>query len=212
MPTFKITTTIKICSKTNYIFLSPAVTKPSSSTQTQLLPSTSFVTVTSLSESEPSIPLIDTAPTTSNNLSTTSAFSSSNKTLSSSDVSILPAETCPAVESETSITDTIPFTSQDAKQTLKSRKKRSPKSSITSKIDTQLTPHKPKKCTPLQDTSDEDMLIYDVEEEVESPKKLNPVGEIEKLSDEWWQTEGWKREENSRTLTPTRNRQSRIKK
>ncbi|GFW62641.1 RNase H domain-containing protein [Trichonephila clavipes] len=181
----------------------PAVTKPSSSTQTQLLPSASFVTVTSLSESQPSIPLIDTALTTSNNLSTTSAFSSSNKTLSSSDVSILPAETCPVVETETSITDTIPFTSQDAKQTLKSRKKRRPKRSITSKIDTQLTPHKPKKSTPLQDTSKEDMLIYDIEEEVESPKKLNSVGEIEKLSEEWWQTEGWKSEEYSRTLTPT---------
>ncbi|GFV53157.1 hypothetical protein TNCV_318191 [Trichonephila clavipes] len=59
----------------------------------------------------------------------------------------LPAETCPAVETATSITDTFPFTSQDAKQTLKSRKKRRPKRSITSKIDTQLTPHKPKKYT-----------------------------------------------------------------
>ncbi|GFT54629.1 hypothetical protein TNCV_345071 [Trichonephila clavipes] len=123
----------------------------------------------------------------------------------------LPAETCPAVETATSITDTFPFTSQDAKQTLKSRKKRRPKRSFTSKIVTQLTPHKPKKSTPLQDTSDEDMLIYDVAEEVESPQKLTPVNEIEKFSDEWWQAEGWKREEYSRTLTPTRNRKSRIK-
>ncbi|GFU64482.1 hypothetical protein TNCV_2525971 [Trichonephila clavipes] len=51
------------------------------------------------------------------------------------------------------------------------------------------------------DTSDEDMLIYDVAEEVESPQKLTPVNEIEKFSDEWWQAEGWKREEYSRTLT-----------
>ncbi|GFX53835.1 hypothetical protein TNCV_1597811 [Trichonephila clavipes] len=125
---------------------------------------------------------------------------------------LLPAATCPAVETETSITNTIPSTSKDAKQTSNSRKKRRPKRSITSKIHIQLTPHKPKKSTPLQDTSDEDMLIYDVEEEVESPKKLNSVGEIKKLSEEWWQTEGWKREEYSRTLIPTRNRQSRIKK
>ncbi|GFV94186.1 hypothetical protein TNCV_4463131 [Trichonephila clavipes] len=89
----------------------------------------------------------------------------------------LPAETCPAVETATSITDTFPFTSQDAKQTLKSRKKRRPK-----------------------------------RKEVESPQKLTPVNEIEKFSDEWWQAEGWKREEYSRTLTPTRNRKSRIKK
>ncbi|GFW75347.1 putative RNA-directed DNA polymerase from transposon BS [Trichonephila clavipes] len=126
----------------------PAVTKPSTSTHAQLLPSTPFVTVISSSESQPSIPLIDTATTTSNNLSTSAAFSSSNKALSSSNVSMftpLPAETCPAVETETSITNTIPFTSQDAKQTSKSRKKKHSKRSITSKIDIQLTPHKPKK-------------------------------------------------------------------
>ncbi|GFT53696.1 hypothetical protein TNCV_2503871 [Trichonephila clavipes] len=52
-----------------------AVTKPSSSTQAQLLPSASFVTVPSLSESQSSIPLIDTAPTTSNSLSISAASS-----------------------------------------------------------------------------------------------------------------------------------------
>ncbi|GFW81562.1 uncharacterized protein TNCV_2882391 [Trichonephila clavipes] len=138
---------------------------------------------TSTSKSKTSITLIDTAPTTSNNFFTSAAFSSSYKALSSSDVSLftpLPAATCPAVETETSKTNTIPSTSQDAKQTSNSRKKRRHKKSITSKIDIQLTPHKPKKSTPLQDTSDEDMLIYDVEEEVESPKKLNSVGEIKK--------------------------------
>ncbi|GFT17576.1 hypothetical protein TNCV_4032461, partial [Trichonephila clavipes] len=31
------------------------------------------------------------------------------------------------------------------------------------------------------DTSDEDMLIYDVAEEMESPQKLTPVNEIEKF-------------------------------
>ncbi|GFX25312.1 hypothetical protein TNCV_1274721 [Trichonephila clavipes] len=67
----------------------PAVTKPSTSTQAQLLPSTSFVTVTSSSESQPSIPLIDTAPITSNRLSTSAAFSSSNKALSSSNYQCL---------------------------------------------------------------------------------------------------------------------------
>ncbi|GFV94597.1 hypothetical protein TNCV_3826641 [Trichonephila clavipes] len=76
----------------------------------------------------------------------------------------LPAETCPSVETETSITDTIPFTSQDTKQTLKSRKKRRPQRSITSKIDTRLLTNL-KKIAPLQDTSDEDVLIYDVEED-----------------------------------------------
>ncbi|GFV38951.1 hypothetical protein TNCV_965171 [Trichonephila clavipes] len=66
----------------------PAVTKPSTSTQTQLLLFTSSVTVISPSKSKPSIPLIDTAPTISNNFSTPAAFSSSYKALSSSDVSM----------------------------------------------------------------------------------------------------------------------------
>ncbi|GFX56097.1 hypothetical protein TNCV_1954171 [Trichonephila clavipes] len=82
--------------------------------------------ITSPSKSKPSIPLIDTAPTTSNIFSIPAAFSSSYKALSSSDESTftpLPAETCPVVETETSITNTIPSTSQDAKQTSKSRKK-----------------------------------------------------------------------------------------
>ncbi|GFX46046.1 hypothetical protein TNCV_1920131 [Trichonephila clavipes] len=121
---------------------------------------------------------------------------------------LLPAETCSAVESETSITDPIPFTSQDTKQTSKRCKRRRLKRRITSKIDSQLTPHKSEKSTPLQDTSDEDMLMYDVEEEVESPKKLISVGEIKNFSNEWWQTEAWKREEYSHTLTPTRKRKS----
>ncbi|GFT94232.1 uncharacterized protein TNCV_3922721 [Trichonephila clavipes] len=166
--------------------------------QVHLLPSTS--TVATVSEPQPPNPTSNDTPSITNTHQMKTMFTP------------LPAETCPAVETATSITDTFPFTSQDAKQTLKSRKKRRPKRSITSKIDTQLTPHKPKKSTPLQDTSDEDMLIYDVAEEVESPQKLTPVNQIEKFSDEWWQAEGWKREEYSRTLTPTRNRKSRIKK
>ncbi|GFU64497.1 uncharacterized protein TNCV_2526121 [Trichonephila clavipes] len=166
--------------------------------QVHLLPSTS--TVATVSEPQPPNPTSNDTPSITNTHQMKTMFTP------------LPAETCPAVETATSITDTFPFTSQDAKQTLRSRKKRRPKRSITSKIDTQLTPHKPKKSIPLQDTSDEDMLIYDVAEEVESPQKLTPVNEIEKFSDEWWQAEGWKREEYSRTLTPTRNRKSRIKK
>ncbi|GFT63189.1 uncharacterized protein TNCV_4746881 [Trichonephila clavipes] len=44
----------------------PVVSKSSTTTQANLLPSTSSVTVTSSSESQPSIPLIDTTPATSN--------------------------------------------------------------------------------------------------------------------------------------------------
>ncbi|GFU92926.1 hypothetical protein TNCV_2080721 [Trichonephila clavipes] len=99
----------------------------------------------------------------------------------------LPAETCPVVETSTTISNTIPSTYQAAKQTSKSRRKRRPNKSITSKIDIQMTPHKPRKSTPFQDTSDEDMLIYDVQEDVESPKNYNSLGKTKKyyLLEEW---------------------------
>ncbi|GFX07162.1 probable RNA-directed DNA polymerase from transposon X-element [Trichonephila clavipes] len=99
--------------------------------QVHLLPSTS--TVATVSEPQPPNPTSNDTPSITNTHQMKTMFTP------------LPAETCPAVETATSITDTFPFTSQDAKQTLRSRKKRRPKRSITSKIDTQLTPHKPKK-------------------------------------------------------------------
>ncbi|GFV06233.1 hypothetical protein TNCV_1928101, partial [Trichonephila clavipes] len=149
--------------------------KSSNTTQANLLPSTSSVSVTSSSKSLPSIPSNDTTLTSSN------SFYSSNKAIYQYNVSIfrpLPSETCPAVETESSISNIIPTTSQDRKQTSKSCKKRRLKRNITFKIDIQLKSPKPKKSTPFQDTSNEYMLIYDVEEEVESPKKNNSLGEI----------------------------------
>ncbi|GFW52422.1 putative RNA-directed DNA polymerase from transposon BS [Trichonephila clavipes] len=103
--------------------------------QVHLLPSTS--TVATVSEPQPPNPTSNDTPSIT--------YTHQMKTM----FTPLPAETCPAVETATSITDTFPFTSQDAKQTLRSRKKRRPKRSITSKIDKQLTPHKPKKSIPL---------------------------------------------------------------
>ncbi|GFT42834.1 hypothetical protein TNCV_2172821, partial [Trichonephila clavipes] len=55
----------------------PAVTKSSTSTQAELVPSTSSVTVASPSKSQPPNSLIDTVPTTSNSLSLSAASSSS---------------------------------------------------------------------------------------------------------------------------------------
>ncbi|GFT27101.1 hypothetical protein TNCV_4676161 [Trichonephila clavipes] len=52
------------------------------------------------------------------------------------------------------------------------------------------------------------MLVYDVEEEVESPKNHNSLGETKEntyfLLEEYWQDETWKRGQCTRTLTPTR--------
>ncbi|GFX74148.1 uncharacterized protein TNCV_2911811 [Trichonephila clavipes] len=54
-----------------------AVNKSSTSTQAELVPSTSSVTVASPSKSQPPNSVIDTAPTTSNSLSISAASSSS---------------------------------------------------------------------------------------------------------------------------------------
>ncbi|GFV52279.1 hypothetical protein TNCV_3197791 [Trichonephila clavipes] len=47
------------------------------------------------------------------------------------------------------------------------------------------------------------MLTYDIKKEVESPKTPNTLGEMKTFMEEWWQSEAWKREEYSHTLTPT---------
>ncbi|GFS63567.1 uncharacterized protein TNCV_1204381 [Trichonephila clavipes] len=141
-----------------------------------LLPSTS--TVATVSEPQPPNPTSNDTPSITNTHQMKTMFTP------------LPAETCPAVETATSITDTFPFTSQDAKQTLRSRKKRRPKRRYIRRRHAYI-----RRCRRGGITT-----------------KTNSVNEIEKFSDEWWQAEGWKREEYSRTLTPTRNRKSRIKK
>ncbi|GFU15215.1 RNase H domain-containing protein [Trichonephila clavipes] len=124
----------------------------------ELVPSTSSVTVASPSKSPPPNSVIDTAPTTSNSLSISAASSSSTA--------------CSVFEPTTTISHTIPATSQDANQTSKPRrKKRPPKNqsnSIKPKIEIKSAPHRPHKSGPTEYTTDEeDMIIYDVEDEPE---------------------------------------------
>ncbi|GFT02051.1 putative RNA-directed DNA polymerase from transposon X-element [Trichonephila clavipes] len=87
--------------------------RPKTPNSLTLLPSTSSVTVTSSSESQLPIPLLDTAPATSNSQCTSVASSSSNKALSSTTgpmFSSLPAETSPVLETSAT-SNTIPSTS-----------------------------------------------------------------------------------------------------
>ncbi|GFW97221.1 hypothetical protein TNCV_4784351 [Trichonephila clavipes] len=103
----------------------PAVTKSSTSTQAQLVPFTSSVTVTSPSISQPPNSVIDTVSTASDNLSISTTSSSSTA--------------CSVLETTTTTSNTIPTTSQDTTQTSKPRrKKRPPKNqsnTIKSKIE-----------------------------------------------------------------------------
>ncbi|GFU25336.1 hypothetical protein TNCV_2903631 [Trichonephila clavipes] len=66
------------------------------------------------------------------------------------------------------------------------------------KIEIKMTSHKPRKSAPIEKSVDEeDMILCDREEEVESLKNRNYLGEMKKntyfLSEEYWQNEGWKR-------------------
>ncbi|GFU67234.1 hypothetical protein TNCV_5009361 [Trichonephila clavipes] len=89
----------------------PTVSTSSSSTQAQLLPSTSYVTVTLSSESQPPTPLTETVPAITDSLSIPAASSSFTVSM----ITLLPE--CPVLETTTTTTNTMPATSQDAKLT-----------------------------------------------------------------------------------------------
>ncbi|GFW21565.1 RNA-directed DNA polymerase from mobile element jockey [Trichonephila clavipes] len=104
-PPLKLLQPLITISKPNMSSSVPAVTKSSTSTQAQLVPSTSSVTVTSPSISQPPNSVIDTVSTASS--SSTACF---------------------VLETTTTTSNTIPTTSQDTTQTSKPhRKKRPPK-------------------------------------------------------------------------------------
>ncbi|GFV13440.1 uncharacterized protein TNCV_129381 [Trichonephila clavipes] len=139
----------------------PAVTKSSTSTQAQLVPSISSVTVTSPSISQPPNSSIDTVSTASDNLSISTASSSSTA--------------CSVLETTTTTSNTIPTISQDTTQTSKPRKKKRPpknqSNTIKPKIEIKTALHRPRKPAPTEySTDEEDMIVYDVEDEPE----LNP--------------------------------------
>ncbi|GFX53745.1 hypothetical protein TNCV_1596911 [Trichonephila clavipes] len=107
----------------------PTLLISSAKIQAHLLLSTS-ATVTSSSESQPHIHLMDTAPATA---SAASSFSS-NKALSSFTLSMFALLlACPVLETAYTTPNTIDFKFQAAKQTSKTRRKRRPSRSITPK-------------------------------------------------------------------------------
>ncbi|GFW40643.1 hypothetical protein TNCV_2835871 [Trichonephila clavipes] len=112
-------------------------------TQARFLPSTS-VAVTTSSESQPHIPLKDTAPTKSNSLYISVAPPSFSNALSSSTISKLSAflaETSHVLEIAIIISNTIPSAFQASKQTSKTRKKKRPNKAFN---DVAIPPLKPK--------------------------------------------------------------------
>ncbi|GFV56728.1 uncharacterized protein TNCV_4689531 [Trichonephila clavipes] len=65
-----------------------------------------------------------------------------------------------------------------------------------------MAPHKPRKSSSIQDTDDEDMIVYDMAEQIESPKKNDKYF----LSEEYWKNESWRQGGFLHVITPTRVR------
>ncbi|GFW57072.1 uncharacterized protein TNCV_1116001 [Trichonephila clavipes] len=152
----------------------PAVTKSSASTQAQLLPSTSSVTGTLSSESQPPIPLTNSALSMSNCLSTPATSSSSTPFVilpSTPDgVENLSAQIQPSVPlldiSPTS-SPSPPSMSKVVNRNYKLRTKRTKKQKP--QIEIKISPLEPKKSYVHYTSEDEDMIVYDVEEEHFNP-------------------------------------------
>ncbi|GFW67313.1 uncharacterized protein TNCV_2595461 [Trichonephila clavipes] len=62
-----------------------------------------------------------------------------------------------------------------------------------------MAPHKPRKSSSIQDTDDEDMIVYDMAEQIESPKKNDKYF----LSEEYWKNESWRQGGFLHVITPT---------
>ncbi|GFX37421.1 uncharacterized protein TNCV_3106731 [Trichonephila clavipes] len=142
--------------RTNLSISTPDVSTSSSSTQAQLLPSTSSIS-TSNSESQPPIPTCNDAP--SNNMVTPIESSSS----------IIPTSSSQSVIQPPSDSNTVQDAKKLAKARSRKRKKELLKKMKEAIIEIKMNPHRPKK--PASDeytTDEEEMIVYDVEDEIES--------------------------------------------
>ncbi|GFT99286.1 hypothetical protein TNCV_3161851 [Trichonephila clavipes] len=149
----------------------PAVTKSSASTQAQLLPSTSSVTGTLSSESQPPIPLTNSALAMSNCLSTPATSSSSTPSVilpSTPDgVENLSAQIQPSVPlldiSPTS-SPSPPSMSKVVNKNYKLRTKHTKEQKP--QIEIKISPLEPKKSYVHYTSEDEDMIVYDVRKNI----------------------------------------------
>ncbi|GFV87164.1 uncharacterized protein TNCV_5113821 [Trichonephila clavipes] len=166
-PPLELLQPLSSTTRTNVSISTPDVSTSSSSTQAQLLPSTSSIS-TSNSESQPPIPTCTDAP--SNNMVTPIESSSS----------IIPTSSSQSVLQPPSDSNTV----QDAKKLAKARSRKR-KNELLKKmkeaiIDIKMNPHRPKKPASDESTTDEEeMIVYDVEDEIESnPDYVKENGKI----------------------------------
>ncbi|GFT24799.1 uncharacterized protein TNCV_2618651 [Trichonephila clavipes] len=165
----------------------PAVIKSSTSTQAELVPSTSSVTVASPSKSQIPNSVIDTAPTTSNSLSISAASSSSTACSvleTTSTTSTVSTESLPVSIHNDSNNDHS--NAAEAQQIVKRKSRNRRKRSKIPKPDIEIkrAPHSYRNATPTEiTTDDEDMITYDVvEEELEQDPFILPEGYLRALT------------------------------
>ncbi|GFV66204.1 putative RNA-directed DNA polymerase from transposon BS [Trichonephila clavipes] len=154
--------------KPNASISTPNVSRSSSSTQAQLLLSTSSIP-TAYSESQPPIPTSNDAPST-NDMFTPIGTSSPIIPTSSSNSVIQPP-------SASNIQDTKKISKVRARK----RKKEILKKMKDTVFEIKMAQHRPRKPASVEYTTDEkDTIVYDMGEEIESPKNGSTVGESKK--------------------------------
>ncbi|GFS92647.1 uncharacterized protein TNCV_1160931 [Trichonephila clavipes] len=154
--------------KPNASISTPNVSRSSSSTQAQLLLSTSSIP-TAYSESQSSIPTSNDAPST-NDMFTPIGTSSPIIPTSSSHSVIQPP-------SASNIQDTKKISKVRARK----RKKEILKKMKDTVFEIKMAQHRPRKPASVEYTTDEeDAIVYDMGEEIESPKNGSTVGESKK--------------------------------
>ncbi|GFT03140.1 putative RNA-directed DNA polymerase from transposon BS [Trichonephila clavipes] len=154
--------------KPNASISTPNVSRSSSSTQAQLLLSTSSIP-TAYSESQPPIPTSNDAPST-DDMFTPIGTSSPIIPTSSSHSVIQPP-------SASNIQDTKKISKVRARK----RKKEILKKMKDTVFEIKMAQHRPRKPASVEYTTDEeDTIVYDMGEEIESPKNRNTVGEPKK--------------------------------
>ncbi|GFU63686.1 uncharacterized protein TNCV_947321 [Trichonephila clavipes] len=154
--------------RTNLSISTPDVSTSSSSTQAQLLPSTSSIS-TSNSESQPPIPTCNDAP--SNNMVTPIESSSS----------IIPTSSSQSVIQPPFDSNTVQDAKKLAKARSRKRKKELLKKMKEAIIEIKMNPHRPKKPASDEYTTDkEEIIVYDVEDEIKTNSDYVKENECER--------------------------------
>ncbi|GFX11957.1 hypothetical protein TNCV_2997411 [Trichonephila clavipes] len=148
----------------------PTVSTSSSSTQAQLLPSTSSVTITLSSESQPPFPLTNSAPVISTSLSTPATSSSSPPSVILPSISDRVKNLSTKIHPPVPLLDTSPttFSSQPSISKVvnkNSKRRRKRTKELKPDIEIKMSPHKLNKSCVHYTSEDEDMIVYNVEED-----------------------------------------------